>query len=133
MARSNRQDVEANKIDPEERLDFVMPRNGSRRLYVTLTELDDEGVETPRNLSGATITGAVKTSYQAAGIAFAPSVENRNDAEGYFELLYGASNAKGLGIDVVDCVHDVMLAPSGGGDPERVFAGLLEFSKGVAG
>lgn len=133
MARSNRQDVEANKIDPDERLDFVIPRNGSRTLRVTLSEMDDEGVETPRNLTGATISGAVKTSYQAASVAFAPTVQNRDDVNGYFELVYSAADAKHLGVDVIDCVHDLMLAPSGGGEPERIFSGLIELSKGVSG
>jgi len=131
MARSNRQDVEANKIDPDERLDFVIPRNGSRRLYVRLTELDDEGNETPRNLTGATIRAGAKTSYQAASLAIEATVENRDDADGSFELLYTAAGAAGLGIDVLDLVHDAVLAPSGGGQPERIFAGLLELSKGV--
>ncbi len=132
MGRSNRQDVETNRIPTEERLDLIVPRNGSRRLYVTLTEQDDEGVETPINLTGQTIVGAVKTSYQAANVAFSPSVENRDDTEGYFEVVYSAANAKGLGIDVLDCVHDLMRAPSGGGEPVRIFSGLMELSKGVA-
>lgn len=131
MARSNRQDVEANKIDPDERLDFVMPRNGAKRLYIRLTELDDEGNETPRNLAGMVIRAAAKTSYQAANIAFEAAVENRDDADGSFELLFDASDARGLGIDVLDVVYDSMMAVSGGGEPERLFAGLIEFSKGV--
>jgi|SRR6185369_1985218 len=131
MGRSNRQDVEANKIDPEERLDFTIPRNGSRRLYVTLEETDDEGNVTARDLTGATIAGKVKTSYQSAASAFEPTIENRDDVAGSFEVVYSAASAKSLGVDVLDCVHDLMLTPSGGGEPERIFSGLLELSKGV--
>ncbi len=131
MARSNRQDVEANKIPDDERLDLVVPRNGSLRIRIRLTELDDEGVETPIDLSGQTISVGVKTSYQAANLAFSPAVENRDDTDGYFEVLYDATEARGLGIDVLDCVHDCVRGPSGGAEPTRVYSGLLELSKGV--
>ena len=132
MAQSNRQAVENNQIDPDERLDLTVPRNGSLTLEVYLTETDDDGVETPIDLTGQDIFGGVKTSYEAAQLAFAPDISDRDDENGYFKATYSAATARGLGIGVVDCVHDMMRAPSGGGDPTRIWAGLLELSKGVA-
>jgi hypothetical protein len=131
MAQSNRAAVEANKIPPEERFDFTVPRNGSRFFDVVLSEVDEDGVETPIDLTGQNIYGGVKTSYEAAHMAFLPVVTNRDDLNGAFRVTYPADRAKGLGIDVLDCVHDLMRAPSGGGDPIRIYAGLMELSKGV--
>ncbi len=132
MAQSNRAAVEANKIDPDERLDLVVPRNGSLTIQITLSQIDDNGVVTPIDLSGETITAGVKISYDATHAAFVPVIGNRDDINGKFSVTYPASKAKGLGIDVLDCVQDCMRAPSGGGEPKRIFAGLLEFSKGVS-
>ncbi len=131
MAQSNRAAVEANKIDPDERLDFIVPRNGSRVLTISLAEVDEDGNEAPTDLTGQTIFGGVKTSYEAPHMAFAPVISDRDDLAGTFKVAYPADKAKGLGIDVIDCVHDLMRAPSGGGDPIRIYAGLMELSKGV--
>ncbi len=132
MAQSNRQAVEANKIDPDERLDIVVPRNGSRTIHVIITDIDEDGNETPVDLTGQTIRGGVKTSYQAAHMAFLPIISERVDVDGAFDVTYDASSAKALGIDIIDCVQDLVREPSGGGEPTRIYAGLLELSKGVA-
>ncbi len=131
MAQSNRAAVEANKIEPDERLDFTVPRNASRWFDVVLSEEDEDGNLTPIDLTGQTILGGVKTSYEAAHMAFVPIITNRDDLNGAFRVTYPADKAKGLGIDVLDCVHDLLRAPSGGGDPIRIWAGLMDLSKGV--
>ncbi len=133
MVQSNRTAVEQNKIDPDERLDLVVPRNGSRRIRVELAAEDDEGNLQPIDLTGQTIIAQAKTSYQAATIAINGTISDRDDTAGVFYLTYDAASAEGLGIDVPDLVHDALRAPSGGGeDPVRIFAGLLDLSKGVA-
>jgi hypothetical protein len=128
MGQSNRSAVEANKIDPDERLDLVVPRNGSLTIRVELTDDADE----PVNLTGETIVAGVKTSYEASGQAFVPTIHDRDDAGGAFSITYPAASAKALGPGVIDCVHDCLRTPSGGGEPKRIFAGLLELSKGAA-
>ncbi len=132
MARSNRQDVENNKIEPEERLDLVIPRNGSRTIRVKIQAQDEDGNVTPVNLTGQTITAAAKTSYQAKDFAISATISDRADADGEFSVTWNAAEAMGLGIDVLDLVHDCKRVPSGGAQPIRVFAGLLELSKGVS-
>ena len=129
MARSNQQAVDQNNIPEEERLDFIVPRNGSVRLWVRLTHANGA----PIDLTGQTIVAAAKTSYQATSEAFAISIEDRNDANGEFYILYSAALAKKIGIDVLDLVHDCRRTPSGeGAQPIRVFAGLIILSKGVS-
>lgn len=132
MGQSNRQAVDANKIDPEERLDLVVPRNGSLTIRVELSEEDEDGLATPIDLTGQTLVAGVRTSYQATGQAFVPTIGLRDDINGAFSITYPAATAKALGVDVLDCVHDALRTPSGGGEPIRIFAGLLELSKGAA-
>ncbi len=132
MGQSNRSAVDANKIDPEERLDLVVPRNGSLTLDVYLTNEDEDGVSTPADLTGVTLTPGVRTSYQSTAQAFAPTITARDDINGFFKITYPAARAKAIGIDVLDCVHDLTQTPSGGGEPTRVWAGLLELSKGAS-
>lgn len=130
MARSNRQDVENNKIDPDERLDLTIPRNGSRTIRVKIQDEDEDGNVTPVNLTGQTIVAKAKTSYQAKEIAIEATIGNRADTDGEFDITWDASEAKELG-DVLDLVHDCKRTPVSG-QPIRVFAGLLELSKGVS-
>ncbi len=132
MVRSNKTAVDQNGIDEDERLDMWVPRNGSKSVLVTLTSEDEDGVETPIDLSGQAIVASAKTSYEATSIALAGLITERDDPNGIFRLTYSAASAKSLGIDVIDLVHDVLRAPSGGGQPVRIFAGLLSLSKGVA-
>jgi hypothetical protein len=66
MGQSNRSAVEANKIDPDERLDLVVPRNGSLTIRVELTDDADE----PVNLTGETIVAGV---FRRSTIAMTPA------------------------------------------------------------
>lgn len=132
MAQSNKAAVDANNIDPDERLDLTIARNGSLTLNVALSEIDEDDVETPVDLTGCTIVARAKLSYQAKGVAMLAAISARDDANGVFVMTYDATEAKGLGIDVLDLVHDIVVAPTGGsGSPRRYFAGLLTLSKGT--
>lgn len=131
MAQSNRSAVEANNIPTDERLDLAIPRNGSLELQVTLTDEDDDGVQTPANIIGCEIIASCATSYQAKATCLTASVSNRDDDNAAFTLTFDATAARGLGVDVLDLVHDLVVAPTGGGRPKRYWAGLMVLSKGV--
>jgi len=133
MATSNRTAVENNKIPEDERLDLVVPRNGSLEFVAYLEDEDEDGnVIGPTDFTGYLFDWSVKTSYQAAKVALRGDVVVVGDpVDGAIKCSIDVSKAAALGVDVIDCVHDLRMRFSGGGKPRRLFAGLLELSKGV--
>lgn len=133
MATSNRTAVENNKIPDAERLDLVVPRNGSLKFNVYIEDEDEEGNSTgPTDLSGWAFDWTIKTSYEASHVALKGDVTVVGPrTDGALELAIDMSKARALGVSIIDCVHDFVAGPSGGGAPRRIFAGLLELSKGV--
>lgn len=131
MGQSNRSAVEANQIPEDERVDLVVPRNGSLVIDVTLADEDEDGNETPMAIAGCNLLATCKTSYQTSHVAMLGTISARDDVAASFKITYDASTAKGLGIDVVDLVHDFVVAPTGGGAPTRIWSGLMPLSKGV--
>lgn len=131
MAMSNRQAVENNRIPTSERLDLVAPRNGTLSLNVTIQNQDVDGNSVPFDLTGYGFSWSIKTSYQSARVAMMGEASNVDPENGTLTLSVDMSQAKGLGIDVIDCVHDFVIGPTGSTNPRRIFSGLLELSKGV--
>lgn len=131
MGQSNRSAVDANNIPADERLDIVIPRNGSIELNVSITEEDEDGNTVPAQIAGCNIIASAMTSYQAKRACLTATVLNRDDVTASFTLVFDATEARGLGVDVIDLVHDLVVAPTGGGQPKRYWAGLMTLSKGV--
>jgi len=132
MAQSNRSAVDANNIPADERLDLVVPRNGSLVLNVAITEEDDAGNIEPADIAGKLIIASAMLSYQAKRASLTGIITNRDDANAAFTVTYDATAARGLGVDVIDLVHDLVVAPTGGSEPpKRYWAGLMTLSKGV--
>lgn len=119
MTSSNLLAVNRNSIPDDDRLDVVVPRNGALEQAYTAAF----------DLTAYTLAGAVKTSYEAAAVAFNLSFKNKSGAN--FTAVFDASHAKALGIDCPDGPYDIVATPTGTGSALRIFAGLCTFSKGV--